>query len=130
LPAEPDTLAAAVAEVSERVSVLVRDEIELAKVEVTRKATSLGRGVVAGLVGAVFGVFALIFVLLSIAWGINSATNSLWIGFAVVMIVLIALTVIAFLFAWRKFKVGAPTPDMAIEEAKRIRTTVQEEIGT
>jgi uncharacterized membrane protein YqjE len=130
LPAEPDTLAAAVAEVSERVSVLVRDEIELAKVEVTRKATSLGRGVVAGLVGAVFGVFALIFVLLSIAWGINSATNSLWIGFAVVMIVLIALTVIAFLFAWRKFKVGAPTPDMAIEEAKRIRNTVQEEIGT
>lgn len=109
---------------------LVRDEIELAKTEVTRKATSLGRGVVAGLVGAVFGVFALIFVLLTIAWGINQATGELWVGFAVVMIVLIALTVVAFLFAWRKLKVGAPMPDMAIEEAKRIRATVQEEIGT
>jgi Flp pilus assembly protein TadB len=130
LPAEPDSLAAAVAEVSERVSVLVRDEIELAKTEVTRKATSLGRGVVAGLVGAVFGVFALIFVLLTIAWAINQATGDLWVGFAVVMIVLIALTVVAFLFAWRKLKVGAPMPDMAIEEAKRIRATVQEEIGT
>jgi uncharacterized membrane protein YcjF (UPF0283 family) len=126
LPAEPDSLAAAVAEVSERVSVLVRDEIELAKTEVTRKATSLGRGVVAGLVG----VFALIFVLLTIAWAINQATGDLWVGFAVVMIVLIALTVVAFLFAWRKLKVGAPMPDMAIEEAKRIRATVQEEIGT
>ena len=111
-------------------SVLVHEELELAKAEVTRKATSLGRGVVAGLVGAVFGVFALIFILLTIAWAINSATGELWVGFAVVMVVLIALTVIAFVFAWRKFQVGAPTPDMAIEEAKRIRATVQDEIGT
>ena len=29
------------------------------------------------------------------------------------------------LFAYRKLKVGAPTPDMAIEEGKRIRDTVQ-----
>jgi hypothetical protein len=30
----------------------------------------------------------------------------------------------AFLFAWRKLRVGAPTPDMAIDEAKKIRETV------
>ena len=38
--------------------------------------------------------------------------------------VLLILTVFAFLFAWRKLKVGAPTPKMAIDEAKKIRTTV------
>jgi hypothetical protein len=27
-------------------------------------------------------------------------------------------------FAWRKLKVGAPKPDMAIDEAKKIRATV------
>jgi uncharacterized small protein (DUF1192 family) len=123
-PPEPDTLGAAVAEVSERMSVLVREEIELAKAEVTTKLSSLARGAAAVAVGAVFGVFALVFVLLSIAWGINSATNSIWLGFVIVMALLIVLTAVAFLFAWRKLKVGAPMPKMAIDEAKKIRATV------
>ena len=129
MPAEPgerdDSLAAAVTEVSEKVSVLVREEIELAKVEVLTKVSSLGRGAAAVAIGAVFGVFALIFVLLTIAWGINAATGTLWVGFAVVMVVLVLLAAFAFLFAWRKLRVGAPTPKMAIDEAKKIRATVQ-----
>jgi hypothetical protein len=32
--------------------------------------------------------------------------------------------VTSFLFAWRKLRVGAPTPKMAIDEAKKIRETV------
>jgi putative superfamily III holin-X len=129
LPAEPDertdSLAAAVTDVSEKLGVLVREEIELAKAEMVDKASTLARGAAAGAAGAVFGVFALIFVLLTVAWGINSATTSLWIGFAVVMVLLIALTVGAFLFAWRKLRVGPPTPKMAIDEAKRISETVR-----
>ena len=129
MPAEPaernESLAAAVTEVSEKLAVLVREEIELARVEVVVKASSLARGAVAVGVGAVFGVFALIFVLLTIAWGVNSATSSLWIGFAAVMVALLVLTVGVFLFAWRKLKVGAPTPKMAIDEAKKIRATVK-----
>ena len=41
------------------------------------------------------------------------------------MVVLIILTVVAFLFAWRKLKVGAPKPTMAIDEARKIRATVK-----
>jgi uncharacterized membrane protein YqjE len=125
LPADQDSLAAAVTEVSEKLAVLVREEIELAKVEVVEKASSLARGAAAVAVGAVFGVFALVFVLLTIAWGINSAVSSLWVGFGIVMVVLLVLTGGAFLFAWRKLKVGAPTPKMAIDEAKKIRATVK-----
>ncbi len=129
MPAEPgektDSLAAAVTEVSDKLGVLVREEIELAKVEMSAKVTSIARGAAAGAVGAVFAVFALIFVLLTIAWGINSATTSVWYGFAVVMVLLIALTVGAFLFAWRKLRVGAPKPTMAIDEAKKISETVK-----
>ncbi len=121
---QPDNLATAVTEVSERMSLLVREEIELAKAEVTLKVTSLARGTVAVAAGAVFGVFAVVFVLLTIAWALNSAFGSLWEGFAVVMVVLLAATAGAFLFAWRKFKVGPPTPTMAIEEATKIRATV------
>jgi hypothetical protein len=43
---------------------------------------------------------------------------------AAVMVVLLLLTALAFLFAWRKLKVGAPKPTMAIDEAKKIRATV------
>jgi uncharacterized membrane protein YqjE len=124
-PNQSDSLAAAVTEVSEKMSMLVREEIELAKAEVTTKVQSIVRGAVAVAVGAVFGVFALVFVLLTIAWGINSATDSIWVGMAVVMVLLILLTVAAFLFAWRKLRVGPPMPKMAIDEAKKIRTTVQ-----
>lgn len=115
----------AVQEVSEKVSVLFREEIELAKAEVTTKVTTLSRGAIAGIVGAVFGFFWLIFALETLAWGLNSLLNSIWLGFAIVMVVLLVLTVAVVLFAVRKLKVGAPTPDMAIEEGKKIRETIQ-----
>ena len=123
-----ENIGAALTDVSERLSVLVREEIELAKAEVTEKVSSLARGAAAVAAGAVFGVFAIVFVLLAIAWGLDailvSGAGDIWIGFTIVMGVLIALTLGAFLFAWRKLKVGAPTPEMAIDEAKKIRATV------
>ncbi|MFL5862505.1 MAG: phage holin family protein, partial [Solirubrobacteraceae bacterium] len=70
MPADPaertDSLAAAVTEVSDKLAVLVREEIELAKTEMTEKASTFARGAAAVAVGAVFGVFALVFILLTI----------------------------------------------------------------
>ena len=72
-----------------------------------------------------FGVFAIVIGLLTVAWGLNSAFNSLWLGFLIIFVILLGLTAGAFLFAWRKMlRVGAPTPTMAIDEAKKIRETV------
>lgn len=117
-------------------SVLVREEIELAKAEMMVKLMSIARGAVAVAAGAVFGVFAVIFALMALAWGIDdvlvSGTGNIWIGFAIVLGVLGILTVGAFIFAWRKLTVGAPTPKMAIDEAKKIRETVatRTEVGS
>lgn len=127
MPAEngkPENIATSVTEVSERFTVLVREEIELAKAEVTEKLTTIARGAAAVAAGAVFGVFAVIFVLSTLAWGLNSAFGSVWEGFAVVMGLLLLATGAAFLFARRLLKVGAPKPTMAIDEAKKIRATV------
>ena len=114
-------------------SVLVREEIELAKAEVTTKVSSLARGAAAVAAGAVFGIFAVIFLLLTLAWVLDailvSGAGDIWIGFAIVLAVLLAAAVGAFLFAWRKLKVGAPTPTMAIDEAKKIRATVSAKPG-
>jgi uncharacterized small protein (DUF1192 family) len=131
LPADdgqPDNIATAVTEVSERMSVLVREEIELAKAEVGQKVSSIARGAAAVAAGAVFGVFAVVFLLLTLAWVLDAilvnGAGDIWIGFAIVLGVLLLATIGAFLFAWRKLKVGAPTPQMAIDEAKKIRATV------
>jgi uncharacterized small protein (DUF1192 family) len=131
LPAEngkPESFGTTVTEVSERMSVLVREEIELAKAEVMVKAMSIARGAVAIAAGAVFGIFAVIFALMALAWGLDdllvSGVGNIWIGFAIVLGALGILAVVAFIFAWRKLTVGAPMPKMAIDEAKKIRETV------
>jgi uncharacterized small protein (DUF1192 family) len=129
-----DSLVNTVTEVSDRISNLIREEIELAKAEVGRKATTLLKGTIAVAAGAVFGVFAIFIGLEAAAWGINAAlvpgAGSIWEGFAIVFGVLAVFAVLAFALASRLLKRGAPpTPTMAIDEAKRIRETVARESG-
>lgn len=132
-----ENLVQAVTEVSDRVSNLVRDEIELAKAEVSQKAMSIARGTVAVAAGAVFGVFAIVMGLEAAAWALNAilvpGAGSIWEGFLIVFGVLAVFAVTAFMLAWRAFQRGTPpTPTMAIEEGKRIRETVasKTEIGS
>ena len=132
MPAEngkPESFAATVTEVSDRVSVLIREEIELAKAEMTIKVTRFAHGIAAVALGAVFGVFAIVFALLTLAWGLNSAFSSLWEGFAVVLALLLVLTAASFGFAWRKLRAGPPTPALALDEAKLIRETMSAKPG-
>jgi hypothetical protein len=123
-------IVAAITEVSERASVLVREEIELAKTEITEKATRLAKGAVVAIVAGVFFMTALFFVLIGCAWllyyelPIGNEFTYFW-GFFAMALILVVLGVIAGLLAYRAVKAGAPpTPDMAIEEARKIRETV------
>ena len=126
MPAENgnENIAQAVTEVSERVTVLVREEIELAKAEVTQRLVNLRLGVMGFALAAVLALLAIPFALLAIAWGLNSALNSIWLGFVIVLGVLVLLLIISALFGYRKIKKGNPTPTMAIDEAKKIRDTM------
>jgi hypothetical protein len=91
---------------------------------------------VAGLVGAVFGVFAIFIGLETAAWALNailvSGAPDFWVGFLIVFGLLLLLTIVSFLFAYTKLKAGPPAPTMAIDEAKQIRETVSSrtEIGS
>jgi uncharacterized small protein (DUF1192 family) len=133
LPAEngkSDNLATTVTEVTERMTVLIREEIELAKAEVNVKVASITRGFMAIAAAAVFGTFAIIFIPLTLAWVFDAilidGVGDIWVGFAIVTGILFAATVAAGLFAMRKLKVGVPTPKMAIDEAKKIRATMKQ----
>ncbi len=123
-------IAAAITEVTERASLLIREEIELAKTEITEKGTRLAKGAIVAIVAGVFFFTALFFVLIGCAWllyyelPIGSAFTFFW-GFFAMALILVVLGVIAGLLAYRAVKAGAPpTPDMAIEEARKIRETV------
>ena len=60
---------------------------------------------------------------------LGSGGGNIWVGFLIVTVALTVLALAAFLFAWRKLKVGAPTPTMAIDEARKIRETVTTSTG-
>jgi Putative Actinobacterial Holin-X, holin superfamily III len=125
----PRGIATAIAEISDRATLLVREEIELAKAEVTAKATKLVRGAVIGVAAGVFVVTALFFFLIGCAWLLyyylpGNAFTYFW-GFFAMALILLVLGVLAGLIAARAVKRGAPPmPDMAIEEARLIRDTV------
>jgi uncharacterized membrane protein YqjE len=125
----PHNIAAAITEVSERAQMLVREEIELAKAEVTEKATKLIRGAVVGVAAGVFIVMALVFALVGCAWLLyyylpGNDFAYFW-GFFAMAAILLLLGLLAGLLAARAVKKGSPpVPNMAIAEAKKIRETV------
>jgi uncharacterized membrane protein YqjE len=126
-PYQQQSIAQAVTEVSERASLLVREEIELAKAEVSEKVSKLVKGAVVGIAAGLFAVLGLIFLLQAAAWGIWRAFggSDYWIGFLIVAVGLFLLGGLAGALAYRAVRGGAPpTPDMAIDEAKKIRETV------
>ena len=127
---EPDTseLGQAIQEVTEKLSLLFREEIELAKAEMTEKVTKLLRGAVIGIVAGIFAVFGLIYLLEAASWAIWQAigtADNFWVGFLIVAVLLFLFGGLGAFIAARLFKRGAPpTPQMAIEEGKLIKETV------
>ena len=120
------TLGEIVSEVSEKASLLVREEIELAKAEVLAKAKKMGRGAGIGVAAGVFLVFALVMFLHTLAWLLVEIFDfQIWVGFGIVTLLLVVLATIAGFLAARWLKAGPPTPDMAIEQAKITREALE-----
>jgi len=118
----------AIQDVTEKVQLLVREEIALAQAEMTVKVNKLVRGIVAGVLAGIFALFGLIYLLQAASWGVWDFTgenDNYWLGFLIVALVLFLLGAIGGLLALRFIKKGTPpTPAMAIEEAQLIRETV------
>jgi uncharacterized membrane protein YqjE len=118
-----------VADVSEKASQLVREEIELAKAEVKDKLSKLMKGAVVAGAAGVFLIFGVTTFFHGLAWFLNDIFNwedNNWAGFAVVTGLLFLLALLAGLVALRLFKKGSPpTPDLAIEEARRTRAELE-----
>jgi len=131
-PRDERSLADLVVEVSERGSTLVREEIELAKAEVSEKVGKLLRGSVVGIAAGVFAFLALILVMEGIAWLLNEEVfdGKTWPGFFIEAAAFLLIAALAGLLAYKALKAGSPpVPQQAIEEAKLTKETLTGEPG-
>src|SRR3954451_23062281 len=79
-------------------SLLIKEEIELAKAEISEKVTSLAKGSGVAIGAGIFATFALIYFFEGLAWFFNDLLDvgqSVWIGFLIVFGILIVLAAIA-----------------------------------
>jgi Putative Actinobacterial Holin-X, holin superfamily III len=121
---------AAINEVSDKAQLLVREEIELAKAEVTEKLTTIARGAAIGIAAGIFVIAGLVLFLHGLSWLaywlLPVPTYAYFWGFFLIAGILFVLGGIAGYLASRWLKsVQSPAPEMAIEEAKLIRETVK-----
>jgi uncharacterized membrane protein YqjE len=115
-------------EVSEKTSTLVREEIALAKAEVSEKVAQIVRGSVVGIVAGVFAFLALILLMHGFAWLLVDLffEDSVWAGFMIEALIFLIIAAVAGLLAYRALQAGAPpVPAQAIEEAKRTRAVLE-----
>jgi uncharacterized membrane protein YqjE len=117
-------------DVSEKTSSLIREEIELAKAEVTEKVGKLLRGSAVGAAAGAFAFLALILIMEGVAWLLNEEVfdGKTWPGFFVEAAIFLLIAAAAGLFAYRSVQAGAPPmPDQAIEEAKLTKAMLEGE---
>ena len=102
-------LGKAIQEVSEKASLLVREEIALAKVELTEKVTGLARGAAIGVSAGIFIVFGLVYFLHFLALGLSDLINSgAWLGYLIVAGALFLLGGLAGFMSARLFRKSVP----------------------
>jgi uncharacterized membrane protein YqjE len=129
-PKDERKLGELVFDVTEGVSGLVREEIQLAKAEVSEKAGKLARGAVVGIAAGVFAFFALILVMEGIAWLLNEEVfdGKTWPGFFIEAAAFLLIAALAALIAYKAVKAGSPpVPTQAIEEAKLTKEMLTKE---
>jgi uncharacterized membrane protein YqjE len=115
-------------DVAEKSSSLVREEIELAKTEVSEKVGKILRGSVVGIAAGVFAFLALILVMEGIAWLLAEEVfdGNAWPGFFVEAAAFLLIAAAAGFIAYRSVQAGAPpVPEQAIAEAKLTKETLE-----
>ena len=111
-------LGAAAKLVSERVSAIVRLELQLAAAELKKKVVALGLGIGLLVGAALFGFFFLAFALATVAAALALVVST-WLALLIVTGALLLLVgLLAVVGIGRLRKGTPPVPEQAIEEAK------------
>jgi uncharacterized membrane protein YqjE len=129
-PGDDRSLTDLVVDVSEHASTLIREEIELAKAEVSEKVGKILRGSAVGAAAGAFAFLALILIMEGIAWLLNEEVfdGKTWPGFFIEAAIFLLIAALAGFIAFRAVRSGAPpVPEQAIEEAKLTKEMLERE---
>ena len=115
---EQNGLGATAKEVAEHASSLFRLELELATLELKKKATNLGVGAGLAVGAAVLGLYGLGFLFATIAAALATAIAT-WLAILIVTLGLFVIASVLGLIGINRIKKGTPpVPEQAIREAK------------
>ena len=117
--AEERSLKELFSEMTGEISLLVRKEVELAKLEMKEKASLAAKGGVAMAVGGVMGLFALLLLSFAAAWGLAEVLAP---GVAFVIVGVVYLVVAAVMFSSGRKKLAQmkpPVPEQALTTVKQ-----------
>jgi len=115
-------------DLSRETTTLVRQEVQLAKAELTQSATEVARGIGMLVAGGAVAYAGLLFLLLAIVYGLTEAGWDAWLSALVVGLVVVALGALLVLRARASLKPANLAPRRTIETLKEDQEWAKEQI--
>ena len=115
-------------DLSRETTTLVRQEVQLAKAELTQSATEAARGIGMLVAGGAVAYAGLLFVLLAIVFGLIESGWDAWLSALVVGVVVVAMGAILVLRARESLKPANLAPRRTIETLKEDQEWAKEQI--
>ena len=115
-------------DLSRETTTLVRQEVQLAKAELTQSATEAARGIGMLVAGGAVAYAGLLFLLLAIVFGLIEAGWDAWLSALVVGVVVVAIGAILVLRARESLKPANLAPRRTIETLKEDQEWAKEQI--
>jgi hypothetical protein len=115
-------------ELSRETTTLVRQEVQLAKAELTQSATEAARGIGMLLAGGAVAYAGLLFLLLAIVYGLIEAGWDAWLSALIVGAVVVAIGAILVLRARESLKPANLAPQKTVETLKEDAAWAKEQI--
>src|SRR3954454_5814808 len=106
-------------EVSKDLSTLMRQELELAKVELKVEAKKAGQG--AGMFGAAgfAGYMVVLFLSLALMWGLSNVMDTGWAGL-IVAVIWAVIAAVTFVIGRKKFREVNPKPERTVDTLQQV----------
>lgn len=117
------------AELAREMSTLVRQEVALAKTEMTQKATRVGTNVAFLLMGAAIAYAGLLAIIAAIIIVLGNAMNNMWAAALIVGVVIVGIAVALIMKGLNALKGEDLAPRQTIETLKEDAQWAKEQIG-
>ena len=115
-------------DLSRETTTLVRQEVQLAKAELTQSATEAARGIGMLVAGGAVAYAGLLFLLLAIVYGLIEAGWDAWLSALIVGLVVVAIGAILVLRARESLKPANLAPRRTVETLKEDQEWAKEQI--